>query len=127
MKIALLQRIFALLTTDNIISDNVIVYSNPPSLTDLPDAGLVTKNMLESQYTPSGTPVVTSIVGGTTANPITVAYTGFEYPTLVFRNSDGSNYAGAVNNVDNGSSIVLTGDDDGTGHFADSFTFIIKA
>jgi len=47
-------------------------------------------------------------------------------PTLIFRNADGSNYSGAANNVDTGDAIILTGDDDGIGHFADSFTFIIK-
>jgi hypothetical protein len=126
MKIALLQRIFALLTTDSILSDNVIEYTDPPSFTDLPDNGLVTKNMIETQYPVPGAQVVTAIEAGVTANPITVAYGTMINPTLIFRNSDGSNYSGAVNNVDTGAGITLTGDDDGAGHFADSFSFIIK-
>lgn len=126
MKQALLQRIFARLIGDSIYSDNVIEYTNAPSLTDLPDQGLVTKNMLLSQYSPGGVQVVTSIVGGTTGNPITVPYTDIINPTLIYRNADGSSYSGAVNNIDTGDTIVLTGDDDGTGKFADSFSFIIK-
>lgn len=99
-------------------------------LSALPDNNsLVTKGMLQvvADSIPGAIPQVTTpIVGGTTPNPITVPYTGMENPTLIFRNADGSNYSGAVNNVDTGTDIVLTGDDDGTGHFADSFSFVIK-
>lgn len=126
MKGALLQRIFARLIGDSILSDNVIEYTNPPSLTDLPDNGLVTKIMIETEYPVPGAQVTTVIISGVTENPITVPYGMMVNPTLIFRNADGSNYSGAVNNVDTGSAIVLTGDDDGFGHFEDSFTFIIK-
>jgi hypothetical protein len=70
--------------------------------------------------------ITTPITSGVTGNPITVAYTGMVNPTLIFRNGDGSNYSGATNNVDNGTEIILTGDDDGHGKFADTFSFIIK-
>lgn len=126
MKQALLQRIFARLVTDSILSDNVIEYTDPPSLTDLPDDGLVTKNMMQEQFPVPGAQVTQLITGGITPNPTTVPYTGFVNPTLIFRNADGSNYTGLTSNVDDGSSIVLTGDDDGSGHFIDSFTIIIK-
>jgi hypothetical protein len=66
------------------------------------------------------------IIGGVTMMPLTVPYTGFINPTIIYRKSDGSNYGGAVNNVDTGSAIILTGDSDGSGHFADSFTMVIK-
>lgn len=127
MKLAFLQRIFGLSDGTPIISDNVIEYFDPPSLTDMPDNGLVTKSMLENALPPNGAQVITEIIGGTTPNPITVPYTGFVNPTLIFRNANGSNYSGATNNVDTGAEIVLTGDDDGSGHFADSFSFVIKA
>lgn len=93
------------------------------------DNSLVTRGMLNTaidSIPTMGIQVTTPIVSGVTANPITVAYTGYANPTLIFRNADGSEYAGAVNNVDNGANIVLTGDSDGSGHFADSFSFIIK-
>lgn len=70
--------------------------------------------------------ITTNIIAGVTPNPITVSYTGMAHPWLIFRNSDGSNYGGAPDNTDTGSSIILSGNDDGAGHFADSFTFIIK-
>jgi hypothetical protein len=110
-----------------IISASDIVYSDPPTLSDLEDNGLVTKDMLLGSM-PIAPPdqIGTVITGGVTANPITVNYGAMVNPTLIFRNADGSNYGGAVNNVDNGTEIVLTGDDDGAGHFADSFNFIIK-
>lgn len=111
----------------SIMSDSVIEYLDPPSLTDLPDNGLVTKNMLENALPPTPTDqIITPIVSGVTGNPKTVNYGEMVNPTLIFRNSDGSNYSGAVNNIDNGTEIVLTGDDDGSGKFADSFSFIIK-
>lgn len=71
-------------------------------------------------------PVITQIIGGVTLNPITVPYTGFTNPTLIYRNADGSNYNGAVNNVDTGSAIILTGDSNDGVTFADSFEFVIK-
>jgi len=110
-----------------------IVYTNPPSLTDLEANGLVTKTMLLAAVPPfAADPVTTAIVGGVTANPITVNYGDMQDPTLIFRNADGTNYSGAVNSIDHAydgspvNSITLTGDDDGAGHFADSFSFIIK-
>jgi hypothetical protein len=110
-----------------IISASDIVYSDPPTLSDLEDNGLVTKDMLLGSMPIAPTDQIgTVITGGVTANPITVNYGAMVNPTLIFRNADGSNYGGAVNNVDNGTEIVLTGDDDGAGHFADSFNFIIK-
>ena len=47
-------------------------------------------------------------------------------PTSIYRNADGSEYGGVSANVDLGNGIMITGDDDGSGHFADSFTFVIK-
>lgn len=73
-----------------------------------------------------GGQITTPIVGGVTNNPITVSHAPIINPSLIFRNADGSNYGGAVNNVDNGTTIVLTGDYNGSGKFADSFSFIIK-
>lgn len=71
-------------------------------------------------------PIITQIIGGVTLDPITVPYTGFTNPTLIFRNADGSNYNGAVNNIDTGTSIILSGDSGDGVTFADSFEFVIK-
>lgn len=125
MKGAVLDYITSLL--DRITVTTRLFYKTRYELADLNDDDLVTKYLLLNNSSSIPDPVVNAITGGTTPNPITVPYTGMVYPTLIFRNADGSNYGGAVNNVDNGSSIVLTGDDDGAGHFADSFQFIIKA
>lgn len=70
--------------------------------------------------------IITQIIGGVTDNPITVPYNGFTNPTLIYRNADGSNYNGAVNNIDTGSAIILTGDSNDGVTFADSFEFVIK-
>lgn len=72
------------------------------------------------------TAITTPIVSGVTSNPITVNYGTMVNPTIILRNVDGSNYSGSGHNVDNGVEIILTGDDDGTGHFIDTFTFILK-
>lgn len=47
-------------------------------------------------------------------------------PDSVYRNADGSQYAGVSANVDLGNGIMITGADDGSGKFADSFVFWIK-
>lgn len=92
------------------------------------DNSFVTRGMLNivAESMSAGPQVITDIVGGTTPNPITVDYASIQNPTLIFRNADGSNYGGATNNTDTGTSIILQGDDDGSGHFVDSFTFTIK-
>lgn len=108
------------------MSDNPIHYANRYELGDLEDDDLVTKYLLENNISPVVGQITTEITAGVTTNPITVAHTGMVNPTLIFRNADGSNYGGAVNNVDDGTSIELTGDGDGSGKFADSFTWIMK-
>lgn len=110
-----------------------IVFSQPAgdetaiALTAKGDNDYITKKEFVDNSEPALAQIITPIVGGTTGNPITVDYVGMINPTLIFRNADGSNYGGAVNNVDNGTGIVLTGDFDPTGtFFANSFSFIIK-
>lgn len=127
MKGALLQRIFARLLTDSILSDNVIEYTDAPSLTDLPDQGLVTKNMLLSQYSPGGAQVEYDVVAGTTPISQTIPYTDITNPTVLFRLPDGTNYTGYLGYQDTGTDIVLTSPDMGDGTSADTYTVIIKA
>lgn len=57
--------------------------------------------------------------------PLTIPHPDFTWPTVMYRNADGSRYGGATD-TDTGSDIVVTGDDDGSGNFADSFTVIVK-
>lgn len=89
------------------------------------DNDYITKKIYNDN-SPNRAPIVTAIVGGVTGNPITVSYGTMIWPMVFCRNSDGSIYSGAQNTVDDGANIILTGDSDGSGHFIDSFNFIIK-
>lgn len=126
MKLALLQRIFAKLTTDTILSDNVIEYFDDRFLPDLPDNGLITKAMMVSYVPGAVAPISTTITAGTTPVSLTVPYTDMVDPTILFRTTDGHPYS-PVDYQDTGSSVVLTSPDDGTGKSADTYTMIIKA
>jgi len=69
--------------------------------------------------------IITDIFQGVTPVVITVPYTGFTNPTVLFRDSSGNNYT-PVNYQDTGTDVVVTSPDDGTGHSADTYTVIIK-
>lgn len=101
------------------------------NLSALPDNNsLVTKGMLlvVANSIPETTPPIpTTITAGTTPVSLTVVYTDFVYPTVLFRDPSGNNYTGFINYQDTGASIILTSPDDGTGHSVDSYVMIIKA
>lgn len=97
------------------------------------DNSLVTRGMLNivADSIPStGGQVTQLITGGTTPMPTDIPYTSFINPTVMFKNEDGSDYAGAFaqDNAYAGTpvnSITVTGNADGT-HFIDTFWVIIK-
>lgn len=68
----------------------------------------------------------TPIIAGTTATPLIIAYSGSVSPlyTLV-RGSDNS-FDWNTNVQYDGANFTILGADDGTGKFADSYTFAIK-
>lgn len=94
------------------------------ALSDLDDDDHITKNILESFFPIPAAPIVASVVAGDT-QPLTIAHTGMTWPNVIYRNADGSRYGGATD-TDDGTNIIITGDADGSGNFADSFTVIIK-
>lgn len=123
---SVISRIISAIKGDKVAVRENLFYDTVKGNLDFEDDDLINKRTVEAIISGGTLQITTNIVAGTTPNPKTVAYSGMVNPSLVFRNLDGSNYSGATNNVDNGTDIVLTGDDDGTGHFADTFTFIIK-
>jgi hypothetical protein len=70
-------------------------------------------------------PAPVSIIGGTTSNPLTVPYVGNSSTGYTLRRADGS-FDWNTSVTYDGSQFVITGDDDGSGHFSDSLTFAIK-
>ena len=78
-----------------------------------------------SGATPPIPPIVRNITGGVTTIPQTIVHTGMTWPSVIFRDGSGNEYAGATSQ-DNGTSIIVTGDDDGSGKFADSFVVVVK-
>jgi len=75
--------------------------------------------------TPPVPPIVMDITSGVTTIPQMIAHPGMTWPIVFFRAPDGSIYTGATS-VDDGTNIIVSGDDMGDGTFADSFTVIIK-
>lgn len=90
--------------------------------TEVPDMGAVRAVVGEAIISP---PITLDIIGGVTTIPQTIAHPGLTWPTVMFRDSAGNKYGGALDQ-DDGTSIIVTGDDTGDGTFADSFTVIIK-
>lgn len=116
------------MTGGPIQSDSDIVYTNPPSLTDLEDNGLVTKDMLLSSI-PGGGPDPISITQGVDLTPMTVPYGDTPSPDYVLINLTGSpnNLIDRQTNVTyfGGNFVIYGATADGT-TFADSFLFSIK-
>lgn len=121
-----ISRIISAIFSNKVAVRENLFYDTVKGDLDFADDDLINKRCLLALIPDPDSQIITPIIGGTTGNPITVTYGAMTNPTLIFRNADGSNYAGAVNNVDNGTAIVLTGDDNGSGKFADSFSFILK-
>lgn len=76
--------------------------------------------------TPPVPTITRNITGGVTTIPQTIAHAGMVWPTVIFRDGSGNIYGGATSQ-DNGTSIIVTGDDDGSGNFADTFIVVVKA
>lgn len=74
----------------------------------------------------SSLPFILRTVTAGDSQPLTIAHTDMIWPSVLYRNSDGSRYGGATD-TDTGTDIVVTGDADGGGGFADSFVVIVKA
>jgi hypothetical protein len=108
---------------DFVTSESRISYKTTYDISALNPNDLITKAMfIDGPFAQITTP----IMGGVTPNPVTITYGAMINPTIILRNNDGSNYSGSANNVDNGTEIVLTGDDNGSGKFADTFNIILK-
>lgn len=89
--------------------------------TEVPDMGAVREAVI--------TAVFGNIIADVTAGdpqPLTINYGTLQWPNVIYRNADGSRYGGATD-LDNGTEVVITGDADVSGNFADSFVVIVKA
>lgn len=73
---------------------------------------------------PVPTPIVVDVTAGD-SQPLVIPHPDFTWPSVMYRNADGSRYGGATDS-DDGSNLTITGDADDTGAFADSFTVIVK-
>jgi hypothetical protein len=82
------------------------------------DANLV----LKGSGGASVTPIEHDVTAGD-SQPVTIPYTAWVWPTVLFRDSSGNKYGGALDQ-DTGTSIIVTGDGGTT--FADSFKIIVK-
>lgn len=123
MKAAILDWIRSV--ADRITSDSIIQYKNRYELGDLQPDSLVTKYLLlNNSLIPEQ--ITTSVTGGVTANGIVIAHTGMTFPNVAFFTPSGDKYTGISNVNDDGTNITVTGDDDGSGHFVDSFLIVIS-
>lgn len=72
-----------------------------------------------------GTP--TNIIAGTTVTPLVIAYAATSFPDYVLIRGSDDSFDKDTNVQYDGTQFTINGNDDGTGHFADSYTFAIKS
>ena len=113
----------AKLVTGKIMVGSKARYEQSYSLIDFADDDLINKRaLLGISVLPI--PIEADITAGD-SQPVTIPYSGLMvWPTVIYRNADGSVYSGATS-TDDGSNIIVTGDGGAT--FADSFKVIVKA
>lgn len=70
-------------------------------------------------------PITRNVTAGD-SQPLTIPHPGMVWPQVFYRTLSGDEYGGAHSN-DNGTNIVVTGDADMSGNFADTFIVIVKA
>lgn len=71
-------------------------------------------------------PDPTVITAGTTETPLTVAYAGNDSTSYTLKRASDGTFDWNTPVAYDGSNFVITGNDDGTGKFADSYIFRIK-
>lgn len=101
-----------------------LFYDTPKSLIDFADDDLINKRALSGAgiIIPPDPVVITA---GVTATPLAVAYVATVSPGYTLLRSDDS-FDNNTNVTYDGANFTIYGADDGTGRFADSFTFSIK-
>lgn len=105
--------------------NKIMGYLNRYELDDLEDDDFITKYLLVNSQPPSP-PTPTTIQAGVTVNPLIVIFVGNASTLYSLRRAADSSYDWNTSVIFDGSQFTITGDDDGTGHFADGFTFAIK-
>lgn len=109
---------------DRITSSSILQYETRYELGDLQPDSLVTKYLLlNNSLIP--VQITRNVTGGTTPNGMVIAHTGMTFPGVAFYTPSGDEYTGANFN-DDGTNITVTGDDDGSGHFVDTFLIVIS-
>lgn len=107
------------------ISDKIIGYKNRYELGDLEDDDLVTKYLLVNAA-PTTPPTPIPIIAGTTPTPLVTPYSLTSLPLYGLLRSSDNSFDWNTNVIYDGANFTINGNDDGSGKFADSFTFFIK-
>lgn len=125
------SRIISVIKNVKVAIRENLFYDSVKTLIDFADDDLINLRAAKSLIS-GGDDIKTPIVGGTTANPITIEYGSLTDPTIICRNTDGTEYSGTQKTLDNAyagspdNSITFTGDDNGSGKFLDTFYIILK-
>lgn len=118
------DRLIAKLTGGKIGHESKSTYVTAYSLIDFDDDDLINKRAL-SGLAVLPTPIQVDITAGD-SQPVTIPHPDMIWPSVLYRNADGSEYGGG-HDSDDGADIIITGDAQDDGTFADSFTVIVKA
>lgn len=103
-------------------------YTSAPVTTDLVDNDIPAwVNVLDavSGITPTP-PDPTPITAGTTATPLVIPYSGTQFPQYALIRGSNNSYDNNTEVDYDGTNFSIQGNDDGTGHFADDYTFYIR-
>ena len=105
-------------------SSSVIDYETRYELGDLRPDSLVTKYLLlNNSLAPAQIP--TNVTAGTTPITITIPHPGMSYPAVQMYDAAGNEYTGATW-ADDGTNIIVTAPDNGTGKSADTFLIVVS-
>ncbi len=122
---SVISRIISAIKNAKVAVRENLFYDTFKGAIDFADDDLINKRTVAAMIAGGGLPA-TIITAGVDGTPTTVAYTMTANPGYVLINT-GSNLIDNLTNVSyDGANFTILGADDGTGKFADSFTFTIK-
>jgi hypothetical protein len=122
---SVISRIISAIKGNKVAIRENLFYDTVKGTVDFDDDDLVNKRYVDSS-TGGIPPNPTVIVAGTTATPLVIAYSATSSPAYTLLRTSDNSYDNNTTVTYDGTNFTILGADDGTGKFADGYTFSIK-
>lgn len=119
----IISRIISAIKGDKVAVRENLFYDTTKGLLDFAPDDLINLRTALAILAGANQTVITS---GTTVTPLVVAYAGTITPSYTLIRTSDNSFDFNTNVQYDGVNFTINGADDGTGHFADSYTFSIK-